>query len=70
MKSAIASPSTNGGLTDGGGIGTTATTPTGLPASLGGRTTAESQPVHAPSQGFKEGGPNNITKIDEKEEPT
>jgi hypothetical protein len=33
------------------------------------RTTAESQPIHAPSQGYKEGGPSGITKITEADEP-
>jgi hypothetical protein len=39
-----------------------------VPASLGGRTTAESQPVHLPSQGFREGGERGITMIEEKDE--
>lgn len=33
------------------------------------RLAIESQPVHAPSQGFKDGGTNGITKIDEADEP-
>jgi len=39
---------------------------TAVPAVLGGRTTAESQPVHKPSQGFRGGGERMITKIDEE----
>jgi hypothetical protein len=39
---------------------------TAVPGSLGGRTTAESIPVHKPSQGFREGGERGITKIDEE----
>jgi hypothetical protein len=34
------------------------------------RTTAGSQPIHAPSQGYKEGGPSGITKIAEADEPS
>jgi hypothetical protein len=34
------------------------------------RTTAESQPIHAPSQGYKEGGPSGITKIAKADEPS
>lgn len=33
------------------------------------RATAESQPVHTPRQGYKEGGPSGITKIVEADEP-
>ena len=32
------------------------------------RTTAESHPIHTPSQGFKDGGPSGITKIAEADE--
>lgn len=32
------------------------------------RSTADSQPIHAQSQGFKEGGPSGITKIMEADE--
>ena len=39
---------------------------TGVPGSLGGRTTAESMPFHKPSQGFREGGQRGITKIEEE----
>jgi len=38
------------------------------PASLGGRTTIESQPVHAPSNGYREGGERGITRIGEEPE--
>jgi hypothetical protein len=38
------------------------------PASLGGRTTAESQPVHEISTGFREGGQRGITSIGEEVE--
>lgn len=38
--------------------------------AIGGkRSTMDSQPVHAPSQGFKDGGANGITKIIEADEP-
>lgn len=46
----------NGGIMGGG---------TAVPASLGGRTTMESQPVHARSLGFNEGGISGITNIEE-----
>ncbi|QSZ31438.1 hypothetical protein DSL72_001003 [Monilinia vaccinii-corymbosi] len=46
----------NGGIMGGG---------TAVPASLGGRTTIESQPVHARSVGFNEGGISGITNIEE-----
>jgi hypothetical protein len=39
-----------------------------IPAALGGRSTADSMPVHAPSQGFREGGQRGITKISEESE--
>jgi hypothetical protein len=39
-----------------------------VPASLGGRSTMESMPVHKQSQGFKEGGERSITKIAEGDE--
>lgn len=42
--------------------------PTSLSPGVEKRTTAESQPTHIPSQGFMDGGPNSITKIDEIEE--
>ena len=41
-------------------------TGTAIPGSLGGRSTAESMPVHEPSQGFREGGERGITRIDEE----
>lgn len=41
-------------------------TGTAVPGSLGGRSTAESMPVHKPSQGFRDGGDRGITKIDEE----
>jgi hypothetical protein len=41
-------------------------TGTAVTGSLGGRTTAESMPVHKPSQGFRKGGERAITKIDEE----
>ena len=41
-----------------------------IPASLGGRSTADSQPVHAPSKGFREGGERGITSIGEEVEMT
>lgn len=58
-------------LVDGKGKGkdadaNVAMTGTAVPGSLGGRTTAESMPVHKPSQGFREGGERGITKIDEE----
>jgi len=34
--------------------------------SLGGRSTAESRPVHGLSQGFREGGVRGITSIGEE----
>jgi hypothetical protein len=37
-----------------------------VPGILGGRTTAESIPIHKPSQGFRDGGESGITKIDEE----
>ena len=37
-----------------------------IPGSLGGRSTADSMPVHKPSQGFREGGERGITNIDEE----
>ena len=37
-----------------------------VPASLGGRSTIESRPVHGFSQGFKEGGDRGITRIREE----
>jgi len=46
---------------DKGGSGAT------VPGSLRGRSTAESQPVHAPSNGFREGGERGITRIEEVE---
>jgi hypothetical protein len=39
-----------------------------VPASLGGRSTMESMPVHKPSQGFREGGEMGITMIVEGDE--
>ena len=39
-----------------------------VPASLGGRTTSESMPVHEPSVGFREGGERGITNIGEGDE--
>ena len=39
-----------------------------VPASLGGRTTSESMPVHKPSVGFREGGERGITNIGEGDE--
>lgn len=39
----------------------------GVPAR---KPSAENQPMHAPSQGFKEGGPSGITKIMEADEPS
>jgi len=39
-----------------------------IPASLGGRSTADSQPVYAPSKGFREGGERGITSIGEEVE--
>ncbi|TEY37457.1 hypothetical protein BOTCAL_0516g00050 [Botryotinia calthae] len=50
-----------GGISNGGVMGSG----TAVPASLGGRTTMESQPVHAPSLGFNEGGISGITNIAE-----
>jgi hypothetical protein len=41
-----------------------------VPNILGGRTTAESQPIHAPSTGFREGGDRGITSIGEEIETT
>ena len=49
-----------GNMGDGGG--------TAVPSSLGGRSTAESQPIHAPSKGFREGGDRMITSIGEEKE--
>lgn len=37
-----------------------------VPGSLGGRSTLESQPVHKPSLGFREGGKRGITNISEE----
>ncbi len=39
-----------------------------VPESLGGRSTVDSMPVLASSQGFKEGGKQKITNIDETDE--
>lgn len=39
-----------------------------VPGSLGGRSTAESMPIHKPSVGFREGGQRGITNIDESDE--
>lgn len=50
-----------GGISNGGVMGSG----TAVPASLGGRTTIESQPVHARSLGFNEGGISGITNIEE-----
>ncbi|RAL64761.1 hypothetical protein DID88_001792 [Monilinia fructigena] len=50
-----------GGISNGGVMGGG----TAVPASLGGRTTMESQPVHARSLGFNEGGISGITNIEE-----
>ena len=41
-----------------------------VPASLGGRSTAESQPMHIPSHGFREGGERGITRIGEADVET
>jgi hypothetical protein len=41
-----------------------------VPGSLGGRSTAESQPVYAPGNGFREGGERGITSIGEEVEAT
>jgi len=41
---------------------------TAVPGILGGRSTAESQPVRAPSKGFQEGGDRGITIIREEVE--
>ncbi|CAD6455771.1 2a2cfdc6-dc6f-48c8-b03d-222b5ed342eb [Sclerotinia trifoliorum] len=53
-----------GGIINGGVMGSG----TAVPASLGGRTTMESQPVHARSLGFNEGGVSGITNIEEGRE--
>ncbi|EDN97429.1 predicted protein [Sclerotinia sclerotiorum 1980 UF-70] len=53
-----------GGISNGGVMGSG----TAVPASLGGRTTMESQPVHARSLGFNEGGVTGITNIEEGRE--
>ncbi|TGO10010.1 hypothetical protein BTUL_0147g00140 [Botrytis tulipae] len=53
-----------GGISNGGIMGSG----TAVPASLGGRTTMESQPVHARSLGFNEGGVSGITNIEEGRE--
>lgn len=50
-----------GGISNGGVMGSG----TAVPASLGGRTTMESQPIHARSLGFNEGGVSGITNIAE-----
>ncbi|KAK2628829.1 hypothetical protein QTJ16_001932 [Diplocarpon rosae] len=39
-----------------------------VPEVLGGRSTIDSMPVHATSQGFREGGQRKITNIDERDE--
>ncbi|KAK6608127.1 GATA zinc finger [Botrytis cinerea] len=52
-----------GGISNGGVMGSG----TAVPASLGGRTTMESQPFHARSLGFNEGGVSGITNIAEGE---
>jgi len=39
-----------------------------VPETLGGRSTMESMPIHATSQGFREGGKRKITNIDETDE--
>jgi hypothetical protein len=38
------------------------------PASLGGRSTVDSMPVHKQSLGFRGGGERGITKVDEENE--
>lgn len=53
-----------GGISNGGIMGSG----TAVPASLGGRTTMESQPVHARSLGYNEGGVSGITNIEEGRE--
>ncbi|KAJ5046364.1 uncharacterized protein L3040_003609 [Drepanopeziza brunnea f. sp. 'multigermtubi'] len=39
-----------------------------VPEALGGRSTMNSMPIHATSQGFREGGQRMITNIDERDE--
>lgn len=39
-----------------------------VPGSLGGRSTMQSMPFHAPSRGFRGGGERGITKIAEGDE--
>jgi hypothetical protein len=54
-----------GGLDDGGRKKGAA-----RPESLGGRSTAESMPVHEQSFGFREGGQRGITMIQEEDSGT